>query len=453
MRQKVTILSLALAFCAVLAYISISVLTFDTSIEENRTVMAHHLFDELYGKFEKPVTVSKSISENELLIDLLKNEMQYESSEIEKIVCGYLSSISKTFKFYPVNIVSEKTRRYYTTNGIAKILDHENEPNDDWYQFFVNSNKKMKIVIDRDKVYDYRWALFINRRIEDEGKLLGMSGIGLFIDDLREEMLKEEKKHGVKVTFINKDGLVQMDTNEANIENTYISEALTDGAENGDFVYTVKKNGSWRITSYIPEIEWYLVIQDFDPSDDDSLLPAFIVLFILTILLFALLIKAQIKKNQPEIIRNDNPHDFLTGLPNRNYLNEAYGEQGIFNTTRYKSLAMLDIDRFKTTNETRDGNKLLLGIVELTKKCVNEHGIIFRWAGDEFVFFLEFDITEAEKRFNDLCREIKEKLDVTISVGIVKVDLTESIKTNYHRAVQLCYKVKANGGNGVSIEE
>ena len=453
MKQKITILSLILAFFAVLAYISVSVLASDTNTQETRTLIADHIYSELYGELEKPVTVSKSIAENELLIDLLKNESFFEREEIEKIISTYLTSISNVFDFYPVNIASDKTRRYYTTNGIAKILNPEIEPNDDWYQFFINSNKKMNIVTDRDKVYDYRWALFINRRIEDKGNLLGMCGIGLFIDDYREVILKEEKKHGVKITFINKDGLVQMDTNEANINSTYISEALSDGAENQTFAYTVKKNGSWRVTRYIPEIEWYLVVQDFDPVEEKSLLSAFIVLYILAVLLLVILIKVQGKKSQEKIIRSDNPHDLLTGLPNRNYLNEAYGEQGIFNTTRYKSLAMFDIDRFKTTNENRDGNEILIKIVELTKKCVNEHGIIFRWAGDEFVLFLEMDIDEAEKIFEGLCTEIKDNLDVTISAGIVKVDLTESIKTNYHRAVQHCYKVKASGGNGVSVEK
>ena len=231
MKQKIKIFSLTFAFCAVLAYISVSVLTSDTNIRESRILTASHIYTELYGEFSKPVHVSKSIAENALLIDLLKNEMKFERDELEKIICGYLSATSKTFDFYPVNVVSEKTRRYYTTDGIAKILEPENEPNDDWYQFFINSNKKLQIVTDRDNVYDYRWAFFINRRIEDEGKLLGMCGIGLFIDDFKEEMLKEEKKHGAKITFINKDGLVQMDTNESNIVRAYLSEALSDGAE------------------------------------------------------------------------------------------------------------------------------------------------------------------------------------------------------------------------------
>ena len=110
---------------------------------------------------------------------------------------------------------------------------------------------------------------------------------------------------------------------------------------------------------------------------------------------------------------------------------------------------VFDIDCFKTINETRDGNAILLDIVGILSAMLGNRGLMFRWAGDEFVFFLEMEGKEAEDIFKQICATIKNRLDVTISVGIVEVDLTESIKTNYHRAVQLCYTVKEHGGNGV----
>ena len=62
---------------------------------------------------------------------------------------------------------------------------------------------------------------------------------------------------------------------------------------------------------------------------------------------------------------------------------------------------------------------------------------------------VEMDGDEAEARLKNFCEEVQKQTDVTVSVGIVDVDLTESIKTNYHRAVQPCYAVKETGGNGV----
>ena len=62
---------------------------------------------------------------------------------------------------------------------------------------------------------------------------------------------------------------------------------------------------------------------------------------------------------------------------------------------------------------------------------------------------MEMEIDEAENQMKALCKKAKEKLDITVSVGLVKVDLSVSIKINYYRAVQNCYAIKEAGGNGV----
>ena len=122
---------------------------------------------------------------------------------------------------------------------------------------------------------------------------------------------------------------------------------------------------------------------------------------------------------------------------------------GVFNTTRYKSLAVYDIDHFKIVNEERDGDSIILEIVNLAEEIFDDYGIMFRWSGDEFVLFLEIESDKSEEKFQKFCSDVKSKFDVTISVGIVDVDLSVSIKTNYYRAVQACYSVKEKGGNGV----
>ena len=102
-------------------------------------------------------------------------------------------------------------------------------------------------------------------------------------------------------------------------------------------------------------------------------------------------------------------------------------------------------------NDERDGDKIILSIVEIAKEAMDDRGIMFRWSGDEFVLFLEMESEEAEKRFINFCEKAENKIKVTVSVGIVDVDLSVSIKTNYYRAVQACYAIKESGGNGVCI--
>ena len=445
----------------ILAGIFFSILAAPLIMETNRheaskdKLIANHIYDSISRTIATPITITQTMAADSYLLNALLNEGSMSKEEMEKQLSQYLSAINDRFGYLATFVVSEKTRRYYTPNGISKIVNPKKEPYDIWYKLFLNSGKDFALDTDRDQVNEYRWTVFVNARLNDpQGNLVGVCGVGLFMDDLQELIAELEKEYGVKINLIDRDGLVQVDTDSANIENAYISEAISDKAGSDSFVYTEKGLNRFRITRYMSNLEWFLVVQGVSLKsrsiERDFLISA--VYAILTLLLLTTLFFR--KKKQPHnLVKSSLPEDSLTGLPNRNYLKESYGELGIFNTTRYKSLCMFDVDRFKVVNETRgNGDEIILGIVEHAKETVGDDGILFRWSGDEFVVFLEIPVAEAEERFKKFCAAVKEALDVTVSVGIVTVDLSESIKTNYHRAVQMCYAVKENGGNGVKIK-
>ena len=364
---------------------------------------------------------------------------------------SFLSAIKNQFGYVSTFVVSEKTHRYYTANGIAKIVNPQEDPYDNWYQLFVDTDLDLQLDTDRDQLFDYQWCIFINARIKNtQGKTMGVCGIGLFMEDWQKLLLPVEKQYKVKVNLIDSQGLVQIDTDFNNIINAYLTDALADHPNENSFTHSVESKNGFRMTRYLPNINWYLVIQGNNHIEAQTegktaiiLINIFLILSILIVLL------SKKNKNKHDLIRSSAPEDELTGLPNRNYLKAAYGELGVFNTTRYKSLAVFDIDHFKIANDEHDGDKIILGIVKLAKEILNDQGIMFRWAGDEFVIFLEIDIDEAEARFKSFCEKVRNELEVTVSVGIVKIDLSTAIKTNYYRAVQACYSVKEFGGNGV----
>lgn len=419
-------------------------------------LVSTHLYDSFYSSIKTPITISQTISVDSFLINFLKNEEKLSKEAAEKAITAYLTKIRNEFGYLATFIVSHKTKRYYTPNGISKVMSPMSDPYDVWYKLFIDSGKTYDLDTDRDQTNDYRWTVFINFRITDEnGDLLGVCGVGVFMDDLQALVSSTEKEFGVKINLIDTDGLVQVDSNSANIENAYIHEAIADKAGANDFVCTEKKLGVWRMTRYMEDLEWFLVVQNFgdkNKSSAHSNLSLIFAYIFLALLLVTVLIRE--KKDKIHHFENVNfSEDSLTHLPNRNYLKTSFGEMGIFNTTRYKTLVMFDIDKFKIENETKEGDKILLSIVEDTKKIIGDNGIMFRWAGDEFVIFYEADLDKAEEQFKNLCETIKETLDVTISVGIAAVNLSKSIKNNYHRAVKLCYEVKIDGGNGVRVEK
>ncbi len=417
----------------------------------NNTLVASHIYDSVKSCIEIPKTIAIGMSADDLLIKALLQENLVDEKVMEEVFSSYLTGIKEKFGYLATFIVSEETHRYYTPKGIAKVINPQKDPYDIWYKLFIDSGKDLDLDTDRDQVNDYRWTVFLNARITDKtGKLLGVCGIGLYMDDLQKIIIASEQEYDVKVNLIEQDGLVQVDTDSSNIENAYISEAIADKPTADDFTYKTRHSGGFRITRYMEDLEWILVVQGFSHAEFDTRAISIFVL-IYTLLLAAIIsvVFGKMTIQDHEFVKNVSTEDKLTGLPNRNYLNESYGELGVFNTTRFKTLVMFDIDRFKTTNETRDGDEIILGVVKCAKEAVGEKGLIFRWAGDEFVIFLEMDIDTAEEKFKTFCKNVKANIGVTVSVGLVEIDLSESIKKNYHRAVQPCYEVKEAGGDGV----
>ena len=87
-------------------------------------------------------------------------------------------------------------------------------------------------------------------------------------------------------------------------------------------------------------------------------------------------------------------YDPLTGLPNRRLLMDRL-QQALATSARHHrsgALLMLDLDNFKTVNETRGhdrGDALLLQVAHRLRGCVHEDDTVARQGGDEFVVVLE----------------------------------------------------------------
>ncbi len=454
MKQKIPVLILIVLSLVLLAIITPSYLHNRSHEISNNQMVASHIHGLIAGNIERPIGITTGLSSDEFLIRALENEKNTNEKEMEAMMSSFLSAVKHQFAYDSIFVVSENTRRYYTSDGIAKIVNPQIDPYDNWYPILLNLKKNIHVETDRDQLFDYRWTIFVYAKIKDsQDKTIGICGIGLPLDTWRQMLLPVEKEYKVKINLIDSQGLVQIDTDYNNIKNAYISDALSDGASSHNFIHTLKGRNGFRMTRYLTNLQWYLVVQGNNTIEAEIVGGIIIILINIFLISAIILLLLEHKKVlHHDFVKSSLPEDELTGLPNRNYIKEAYGELGVFNTTRYKSLAVFDIDHFKTVNDGRNGDEIILGIVDLAKKALDEKGIIFRYSGDEFVLFIEMELSETEEKFKNFCKEVKENLKVTVSVGLVKVDLSVSIKTNYYRAVQACYSIKEAGGDGVGLK-
>jgi diguanylate cyclase (GGDEF)-like protein len=168
-----------------------------------------------------------------------------------------------------------------------------------------------------------------------------------------------------------------------------------------------------------------------------------------------------------EALRAESIHDPLTGLYNRRYMEQSLTRE-IPRAKRHNfqvGFIMLDIDRFKTFNETYGhevGDMMLQKLGTYLKENVRNEDISCRYDGEEFMLILpDISLRELTKRAENLRLGIQTEvkiehhdtiLSITISLGVAcfpehGTDIQEIIKAS-NIALQ---QAKTEGGDKVVI--
>jgi len=126
--------------------------------------------------------------------------------------------------------------------------------------------------------------------------------------------------------------------------------------------------------------------------------------------------------------------DYLTNTYNKRYFYEAAGK--VYKENKNISLCMIDIDNFKTINDTYGhivGDYAIKELADILKRNTKGKDIVSRFGGDEFCILLQ-DISPSDsfKIIQKIKDEIKQKtfklynfdINFTISVGVATQKLS-----------------------------
>lgn len=175
------------------------------------------------------------------------------------------------------------------------------------------------------------------------------------------------------------------------------------------------------------------------------------------------------RKQAEEEIRNLAFYDVLTRLPNRRLLLDRMNLALSISqrSQHYGAVLFLDMDKFKTINDTLGhdyGDLLLIEVAQRIRLCVREVDTVARLGGDEFVVLIEeidAHAAEASHKVALIAEKIRASLNVPYqlkdrqyhsspSIGICLYrDNADTVDTLLKQADMAMYQAKESGRNTV----
>jgi diguanylate cyclase (GGDEF) domain len=420
----------------------------------------------------KPLMVSKTMANDEFLKDWLIEEPKNTKDDayLDQLY-SYLKAYQQKYGYTTVFCVSQQTGNYYYQDGLNKTVS-SGDQHDIWYYNFTKSGQEYDIEVDTNQVQSNTVTIFINFRVvSDDGRLLGVIGVGLQLDLVEDTIRNYEHDYGLSVYIIDAGSSKNSFTGSTDIflnknelaKRTGITDEIVLDQPNTSNMqwFTAGNQRKCLITNYNDTLGWYLVLE----KDTGSINSAFQdritnnISFMLISLAACIAVTSVVFINYNGRILVIENTDELTGLPNRKLFAKKYPAFLRKNRDVKKTMFMFDIDHFKNMNDTYGhifGNTVLAMVGEELRSAMEGYGIAARWGGDEFLGVLAAGPEETERilsRFMEALRS-EEKDDccrVTISIGISEVDGKLSMEQMVNRVDEALYCSKEGGRNRITV--
>nr|WP_103616951.1 methyl-accepting chemotaxis protein [Campylobacter concisus] len=270
-------ISVILTAVIVLLLIGVSLISYN---------IARNLYTEKVVKDELPLAVSNVAGEIGYAIDkiintsyqmtkndyLLKWIDEGEPKDGLATLFNYNTDLMKAFNLSTAMFVSDRTLNYYTNDKILKQLSKDN-PRDSWY-FDVKNGKEVNSLNIQVSEATGSLTLYVNSKVEKDGKFYGVSAIGMNLDDIVNLVTSKTMGEGSKFLMVDSSGVVKIEKSDR-VGKVNVKDVL--GKEKFDVLMNKNGgvihhfNGTRNLiigSKYIPSLDWYL----FGEMDEDVLL-------------------------------------------------------------------------------------------------------------------------------------------------------------------------------------
>ncbi|WKY48069.1 sensor domain-containing diguanylate cyclase [Eubacteriaceae bacterium ES3] len=424
------------------------------------------IYSEIDNELTKPIFVSLTMANDAFVKEWINNEGQRQETEI----INYLEGIRSKYDYQSVFLVSDQSNRYYTYDGLLKVVDDSNN-HDQWYYQFMKQDNIYALDVDQDEANNQLLTVFINCKIYDENnQVIGVTGVGIEMNYLQNLLLEFEDNYSLEALLVDSNGLIQAHRNGDYIESVNINDlemyqgigqALYDKSQELNvFDVNEEAHEEFVISHYIEEMDWYLIVRKNTQILAESLYKQMFYDFMFTVLILIsiLFIVLKVLKKNNDIIRETALLDSFGVLMNRKGFDEKlkYVLRFQDETKDPWCLFMMDLDGFKRLNDTHghlQGDAILKQVMILGKSILADH-LITRWGGDELSGIIYLKHQEAYALLEKLRIAIGKDLllaeyNISVSIGLTQATAQDSEDSIIKRADQALYAAKSRGKNQV----
>jgi diguanylate cyclase (GGDEF)-like protein len=476
-------LLLALTVILVTAFVGTSLINYVITsssirreiIQNDLPLTRDNIYSDLVAELSRPILVASSMAVD----SFLKEWVEKGEGDVEMIT-RYLRGIRDRYDFFSVFFISEQTGNYYHFNGLHKVISPKDD-HDIWYYSFRDRNKDYELDVDNDQATGNNLTVFINYRVEGrDGKLLGVTGVGLQVQRLAELITDYQRIYDRAIYLTDRTGVIQVHQDQALIEKQSITGLEGLGPLAGKILATDEEPQNFRFdrqgetilltVRHIGLLNWLLYVEQNETAALHearmNLLRTVLVGLVASLVIIGLtLFTINRFQARLEVMATI---DALTGVANRRML-EIEFSRFLSGQQRHRhvfSLILVDLDGFKKVNDVlghMPGDMVLRQVADIIAGTVRPTDVVARWGGDEFIVLTRLGATEAAmvaRRLADAvvaadlagsaARADDPRKMITISCGVTEFVQGDDLDAMITRADQAIYSSKREGGNRIS---
>ncbi len=188
-------------------------------VEQAMPASVEAIRNDLERLLAAPLNAATAIASNTLVGDWLAAG---EAASQQPAFIRYLADIKTRQQALSTFIVAKDSGHYFTDQGLNRTL-LSGAPENRWFYDFLDSGKAQTLDIDVDQSTKVP-TLFINQRIERDGKALGVAGLGFSLSTLSELIREFRFGSQGRVFLVSSDGRIKIHPEASRNDVTTLAE-------------------------------------------------------------------------------------------------------------------------------------------------------------------------------------------------------------------------------------